>query len=418
MVRALVCGTRGRGFETRLPPKKKKDDSFCYPFSFLLFSRSHTQFYPEGVSKFLKFKARAITLFLFYLFSHAQTHTIYIRACFSFFPDFKIPYFDIKTILVHRMKTLINAIREYYRNHTTLCNLVLLFSWMIVNLVQAAFTGLANDEAYYWMYSKNIDYGYFDHPPAIALLIKAGFAIFQNELGVRCLIVLTGTLFIWFAFLLTNRRNFPLFFIMFCSVSCFEAYGFIAVPDAPLLFFTAVFFLLYKRWLKDDGFINSLLLGLNIAALLYCKYHGLLILFFTLLSNPGLLKNRRLYLVILISVTAYLPHIIWQVRNDYPSYQFHVLTKSQDPYKLIDTFVFIMGQLMIAGPLISLLLFYAAFRNRIQNLTERAMKYTFVGFIIFFLFSTLNAPVEANWTVTAFVPIMVLSYNYITSNSK
>jgi hypothetical protein len=316
------------------------------------------------------------------------------------------------------MKTVFNAIKEYYRNNTTLCNLVLLFSWMIVNFIQAAFTGLANDEAYYWMYSRNIDYGYFDHPPGIGLLIKAGFAVFQNELGVRCIIVLMGTLFIWFAFLLTNRRNFPLFFVMVCSVSCFEAYGFIAVPDAPLLFFTAAFFLLYKRWLKDDGFINSLLLGLNIAALLYCKYHGLLILFFTLLSNPGLLKNKRFYLLVVISLTAYLPHIIWQVRNDYPSYQYHVLTKSQDPYKPIDTLVFIMGQLMIAGPLTSLLLFYSAFRNRIQNLTERALKYTFIGFILFFLFSTLNAPVEANWTVAAFVPMLVLSYNYITSNTR
>lgn len=316
------------------------------------------------------------------------------------------------------MKTVFNLIKEYYRNHTTLCNLVLLFSWMIVNLIQAAFTGLANDEAYYWMYSKNMDYGYFDHPPAIALLIKAGFAIFKNEIGVRWIIVLMGTFFIWFTFLLTNRRSFPLFFLMVCSVSCLEAYGFIAVPDAPLLFFTATFFLLYRRWLKYDGFINSLLLGLNIAALLYCKYHGLLILFFTLLSNLNLLKKRQFYLLVVISITAYLPHIIWQVRNEYPSYQYHVLTKSQDPYKPIDTLMFIMGQLMIAGPLTGLLLFYTAFRNRLQTLTEKALKYTFVGFILFFLFSTLNAPVEANWTVAAFVPMLVLSYNYITSNTR
>ncbi len=313
------------------------------------------------------------------------------------------------------MKIILNAIKEYYRNHTTFCNLTLLFCWMTVNLIQAAFTGLANDEAYYWMYSRNIDYGYFDHPPAIALLIKVGFAIFQNELGTRLIVVLMGTLFIWLLFLLTNRRNFPLFFVMVCSVSCLEAYGFIAVPDAPLLFFTATFFLLYRRWSENDQFVNSLLLGLNIAALLYCKYHGLLIIFFTLLSNPSLFKNKRFYLLVIISVIAYLPHIIWQVRNDYPSYQYHVLTKSQDPYQPIDTLVFILGQLMIAGPFTSLLLFYTAFRYRIQNLTEKALKYTLVGFMVFFLFSTLNAPVEANWTVAAFVPMLILSYNYITS---
>ncbi|WP_300662591.1 hypothetical protein [Fluviicola sp.] len=312
------------------------------------------------------------------------------------------------------MRTILNAIREYYRNHSTLCNFALLFCWMIVNLIQAAFTGLANDEAYYWMYSRNMDYGYFDHPPAIALLIKAGYAVFQSELGVRWLIVLMETLFIWGVFLLTNRRNFPLFFVIVCSVSCLQVYGFIAVPDAPLLFFTTVFFLLYKRWSENDGVVNSLLLGLTIAALLYCKYHGLLVLFFTLLSNLSVLKNKRFYLLISISVIAYLPHILWQITNDYPSYQYHVLTKSQDPYKPVDTLVFVAGQLMIAGPLTGLLLFYTAFRYRVQSVTEKALKYTFTGFIVFFLFSTLNAPVEANWTVAAFVPMIVLSYNYMT----
>jgi hypothetical protein len=316
------------------------------------------------------------------------------------------------------MKTAFRNIRKYYRNHTTLCNLALLFCWMLVNLIQAMYTGLANDEAYYWMYSRNLDYGYFDHPPAIALLIKAGSAVFQSELGTRWLVVIMGTLFIWFTFLLTNRKSFPLFFIMVCSVSCLEVYGFIAVPDAPLLFFTATFFLLYKRWSGDHRLINSILLGLNIAALLYCKYHGLLVIFFTLISNPCLLKNKRFYLLILISVIAYLPHIIWQVSNDYPSYQYHVLTKSQDPYKPTDTLIFIVGQLMIVGPLTSLLLFYTAFRYRVQNPTEKALKYTFVGFIVFFLFSTLNAPVEANWTVAAIVPILVLSYNHIILRTK
>lgn len=316
------------------------------------------------------------------------------------------------------MKTIFNTIRTYYHNHTTLCNLILLFGWLTINLIQAAFTGLANDEAYYWVYSKHMDYGYFDHPPAIALLIKAGYAVFHNEFGTRLVIVLMGTLFIWVVFLLTDRRNFPLFFIMACSISCFEVYGFIAVPDAPLLFFTATFFLLYRRWLENNTFVNIPLLGFNIGALLYCKYHGLLILFFTLISNLSLLKKKEFYLVVVIAVTTYLPHILWQINNDYPSYQYHVLTKSQDPYKPIDSITFILGQLMIAGPLTGLLLFFGAFRYRVQNSMEKAMKYCFIGFMVFFLLSTLNAPVEANWTAAAFVPLLVLSYNYITSTAN
>ncbi len=51
--------------------------------------------------------------------------------------------------------------------------------------MQSGLTELQDDEAYYWVYSHFLDWGYFDHPPMTALLIKMGYAIFHNELGVR-----------------------------------------------------------------------------------------------------------------------------------------------------------------------------------------------------------------------------------------
>ena len=54
----------------------------------------------------------------------------------------------------------------------------------IVNLLQACYTELLDDEAYYWMYSRHLAWGYFDHPPMIAVMIKTGYFFFRNELGV------------------------------------------------------------------------------------------------------------------------------------------------------------------------------------------------------------------------------------------
>ena len=45
-------------------------------------------------------------------------------------------------------------------------------TWTIITLIQAWGTELFDDEAYYWVYSKFLDWGYFDHPPMVALLIK------------------------------------------------------------------------------------------------------------------------------------------------------------------------------------------------------------------------------------------------------
>ena len=57
--------------------------------------------------------------------------------------------------------------------------------WWIANLVQAGFTELANDEAYYHMFAERLAWGYFDHPPVTALLVWAGERLFGGELGVQ-----------------------------------------------------------------------------------------------------------------------------------------------------------------------------------------------------------------------------------------
>ena len=57
--------------------------------------------------------------------------------------------------------------------------------WLFLGLLQSGLTELQDDEAYYWVYSQYLDWGYFDHPPMIGLLVKMGYTIFPNELGVR-----------------------------------------------------------------------------------------------------------------------------------------------------------------------------------------------------------------------------------------
>src|SRR5659263_138887 len=82
---------------------------------------------------------------------------------------------------------MISRLRNYLLKPFTL----FLIAWAILNLLQAWLTPLNNDEAYYWMYSKYLAWGFFDHPPMIALMIRIGYLFFQNELGVRLMIVLS-----------------------------------------------------------------------------------------------------------------------------------------------------------------------------------------------------------------------------------
>jgi hypothetical protein len=67
------------------------------------------------------------------------------------------------------------------------------FLWLATLLLQSYYVELRGDEAYYWMYSKDLAWGYFDHPPVTAVLVKVGYLLFQNELGVRLFFVLLST---------------------------------------------------------------------------------------------------------------------------------------------------------------------------------------------------------------------------------
>lgn len=48
---------------------------------------------------------------------------------------------------------------------------------LLLGFLQAATTELFDDEAYYWVYAQFLDWGYFDHPPMIALLVKMGITL-------------------------------------------------------------------------------------------------------------------------------------------------------------------------------------------------------------------------------------------------
>src|SRR3954447_4599808 len=67
-----------------------------------------------------------------------------------------------------------------------------------LRLVAAAFTPITFDEAYYWMWSKSLAGGYYDHPPMVAFVIRLGTMIAgDTELGVRLVSILLALPMSW-----------------------------------------------------------------------------------------------------------------------------------------------------------------------------------------------------------------------------
>ena len=80
--------------------------------------------------------------------------------------------------------------------------------WFLINLLQAKFTNLHYDEAYYWLYSKVLSWGYFDHPPMIAVSSKIGDLLSHTTLGLRIIPVIIGVFVISaIIFLIDDNKN-------------------------------------------------------------------------------------------------------------------------------------------------------------------------------------------------------------------
>jgi hypothetical protein len=177
-----------------------------------------------------------------------------------------------------------------------------------------------------------------------------------------------------------------------------------------------LFFWLYNRFLQNTNFTSALLLGICMAFMLYSKYHGVLVIAFTLLSNPKLFANRFTYVAALVCLVLFAPHLYWQYQHNFPSFQYHLFERNASHYRFQFTSEYLTGQILFAGPIMGWFLLWAAFRYPPASELEKALKYTLAGTYIIFLISTYKGRVEANWTVAAFIPLMVLSHRYLVQH--
>lgn len=290
--------------------------------------------------------------------------------------------------------------------------------WLLMSLIQSGFTELLDDEAYYWVYGQYLDWGYFDHPPMIGLLVKAGYAIFPNELGVRLFPLLLNFFTLFIIEELTEKKNPFLFYAIIFSIGALQVSGFVAVPDIPLIFFTALFFLCYKNFIASSSLVNTILLGIVIALMLYSKYHAGLIILFTVISNRQLFFRYQFYLAGLIAFLLFAPHLWWQYQHDWISFRFHLFERNTSPYKFYFPADYLLGQLLISGPFTGFILLPAAFLFKPVQKTEKALWYSLAGVYVFFFLSSFRGKVEANWTSPAAVPLIILAHQFLTEKEK
>ena len=295
-----------------------------------------------------------------------------------------------------------------------------LLIWGVLDLLCALFCEIHADEAYYRLYGQFLDWGYFDHPPVVGLMTAISGAmvpetsLMLKNLSVRLVTVLIhmATVYVVWKTIEEKVRNSPsslfCFLLVAASIPMFCAYGFMTTPDAPLLFFAAVFYYAYRKFTTDRQWSTAILLGLSIAGMLYSKYIAVLVIAFALLGNLRLLRDGKAWAAVGIAIVLMLPHLWWQYANHFPSFTYHLVSRATS-YQVLYSLEYLPNQWAVFNPLVwALMLWIGARQICHSDAFKRSLGMTIWGFQVFFLIMTCRGHVEPHWTVVTAIPAIIL----------
>ena len=282
-----------------------------------------------------------------------------------------------------------------------------------LRLAVAAFTPITFDEAYYWMWSKHLAGGYYDHPPMVALVIRLGTLIAgDTELGVRLVSILLALPMSWAVYeatsVLFGGRRVAATATILLNVTLMAAVGtMIVTPDAPLLVASSFVLLALAKVLQTGRGAWWLAVGVAAGCALLSKYTALFFgpaILIWLIAVPKLrhwLISPWLYLGGLVAVLMFAPVIWWNADHHWVSFIKQIGRARIEDFRPVFIAELIPTQVVFATPAVWLLGamgLYALHQRLAGALAARVLVNTmFWTIVAYFAWHSLHARVEANW---------------------
>jgi 4-amino-4-deoxy-L-arabinose transferase-like glycosyltransferase len=279
---------------------------------------------------------------------------------------------------------------------------------VLLRLLASALLPLSSDEAYYWLWSRHLEAGYLDHPPAIAWLIRFGTAIFgDTPLGVRLGATLSSAAATWFVWragaqLLHDEAAGARAALWFNLTLMVAVEMLAATPDAPALLTSAALLQALVRIRETSDGRWWIAAGIAGGFGLLSKFT----MFFLAAGVLGWMvfdpRARRWwvspwpYLAALLAVFLYAPNLLWNAEHNWPTYLFQFDRVGRGHFDARFLAEFLAAQLGLCSPFIFLLgLMGLARTTRIADL--RLVGTMLWPGIAYFVVHALHDRVQANW---------------------
>ena len=206
---------------------------------------------------------------------------------------------------------------------------------LLLRLIYAALFAVnpIGDEAYYWDWGRQPDYGYYSKPPFIAWLYAFVDWIGQGSLfAIRATAAVFGTLSILILFKLTeslfDARTGWLAVILGLAAPANAVLSFFLTIDAPLIICWSVALWMLWRYVVGEGKGGTLLaLFFSLAIGHLCKQMMMIFPLLALIFLAGhqetrsFLRRPVLWLVLLGSYLSLIPPLVWNAQHDWITFE-------------------------------------------------------------------------------------------------
>ena len=249
---------------------------------------------------------------------------------------------------------------------------------MAIRLVWAASVGPYANEAYYYMYAQNLEWGYFDHPPMVGVVSALGLKALGGVapvLGLRCGFIVLFAGSSWLMARLGSRAygaGVGVLSALALNATVFFGLqvGTFAEPDGPLLFFWLLTLDRLAAALERPGSLGRwVLVGLAWGGALLSKYHAVLLPAGVLLQAVIHRDSRRVlrmagpYLATAIGLSLFAPVVAWNARHGWASFVYQgVRAGGSQGLRLETLFEALSGEALYLTPWIWVGLLVSGFR--------------------------------------------------------
>ncbi len=301
------------------------------------------------------------------------------------------------------------------------------FVWLLLALVPvyvvlALVVPPADDEFYYWCWSEQLQLSYYDHPPMVAYMIRAGtFLLGDTLLAIRLPAILsTLTVLAVIGWLTRPRDLLPL--VVFTPLFTFGAV--LVTPDTPLLMFWALYVLwlvkMHEGMAAESGSssrfglwaLGGVVLGCGILG----KYTtGLAVLagFLSFVFAGNWRKwivGYTLHLAVAFVVT--LPILIHNIRHDFIPLQYQWKHSMSSPQPGLMPFASFVGIQVLFFGVLPFAVFVWSLLHRRELLAVPRLRVCLCLFAFpfaFFLYKATRGHLEGNWALACYIAVWPLA---------